>query len=66
MPTPPPKLLLVAYVIPIGGEMFRPVSKRSWSLSVRYPVKVHVINATKKAFGFADLTVGRSKMRLAA
>jgi hypothetical protein len=29
-------------------------------------VKVHVINATKKAFGFADLTVGRSKMRLAA
>jgi len=40
MPTPPPKLLLVAYVIPTGGEMFRPVSKGSWSLSVRYPVKV--------------------------
>jgi len=46
MPTPPPKLLLVAYVIPIGGEMFRPVSKRSWSLSVSLAVL-----ATRYAIG---------------
>jgi hypothetical protein len=37
-----------------------------WSLPSRYEVTSKFTNANKRALGFADLTVGMSRLRLAA
>jgi hypothetical protein len=57
---------MVAYVIPSGGDRFRRVFKDTRSFPSRHEDTFKTINANKKALGFADLTVGMSKMRLAA